>query len=60
MNNKEDWDNASNDESTFLAINVTTPNSMGKLPGNQSFKLFNQAKHGVMQGSRHLSKTLHE
>lgn len=51
MNNKEDCGNASNEErSTFLAINVTTPNSMGKLPGNQSFKPFNQAKTGVMQG----------
>lgn len=50
MNNKEDQGNASDEErSTFLAINVTT-NSMGKLPGNQSFKPFNQAKNGVMQG----------
>jgi hypothetical protein len=61
MNNKGDWDNASNKERrTFLVINVTTPNSMRKLLGNQSFKPFNQAKNGVMQGSRHLFETLHE
>ena len=33
---------------------------MRKLLGNQSFKPFNQANNGVMQGSRHLFETLHE